>query len=522
MALTRIADDYTGYFDSIEKEKITMPDGTTEYKYDRAKTARFHADAMLSMNTSGISAGITNCFKIIPGSGLSVTRLPGEGWIDGHFAKLMYQQNTTLAENNQVYYYIIRCMSDAENRCMYEGVLVNPDVSKLPVREENTFDLVIAKIEIPAGVAQITEAMITDLRLNKDLCGYMVSNSNPANIIVTADDVTDTDTHMIPVKTGSREKSLRGDGTYGSDLMNSTIGDLKFTVINGEYCLIYNARTPFSWYTTPINYNVVSSSGTSNLSRMLNGTDNTNYAAISGNYSSPAHIRLLLVQNIQNKMDAANIVNGADVTLKIKYATPSASGTITSYYMALWNFTTNTEVSDTRRNITANTSPTIETFTYHFNSYSELFDIGIVVYMAVAFGMTPMPERSMYIYGADATLKYDLPYTMLMKFTPYNVTAYDYTNGTAAVMGMQMQAITETPLEGQKEQSTVTFSEPYEDTPPHGTTPETALSYVKSVYMSGEYMIYDGKVYKCVEDNAVNPPSVAAVAHKWELIEDAD
>ena len=51
--------------------------------------------------------------------------------------------------------------------------------------------------------------------------------------------------------------------------------------------------------------------------------------------------------------------------------------------------------------------------------------------------------------------------------------------------------------------------------PLHGTTPETARYWVAptgahDMYHAGEYMIYDGKLYKCTQDTAYSPADYAA------------
>ena len=63
-----------------------------------------------------------------------------------------------------------------------------------------------------------------------------------------------------------------------------------------------------------------------------------------------------------------------------------------------------------------------------------------------------------------------------------------------------------------------TFNRPY-----HGTTLETARNFVQptgahDMYKAGEWMIYDGKAYKCLSDTAYSPGDYSAaweVANQW-------
>jgi len=55
-----------------------------------------------------------------------------------------------------------------------DGKLITKDTrEKLPVRSATIFDLVTAVIEIPAGARRITEAMLTDLRSDAEMCGIV-------------------------------------------------------------------------------------------------------------------------------------------------------------------------------------------------------------------------------------------------------------------------------------------------------------------------------------------------------------
>lgn len=54
--------------------------------------------------------------------------------------------------------------------------------------------------------------------------------------------------------------------------------------------------------------------------------------------------------------------------------------------------------------------------------------------------------------------------------------------------------------------------------PLHGTTPETAREFVQptgahNTYKTGEYAIYNGKLYKCIQDTAYSPDDYVTA---WE------
>ena len=71
---------------------------------------------------------------------------------------------------------------------------------------------------MPSGATQITEAMITDLRFDSDYCGIITINANYSfeELLITANDIQDTDTKFIPIKTGDGSVVLHNDGSYKS------------------------------------------------------------------------------------------------------------------------------------------------------------------------------------------------------------------------------------------------------------------------------------------------------------------
>lgn len=500
------------FFDS--KDAIgTSAQGMTIW--DRAISAEQYAQYNEAFFTSGVNLNVGGMFEIKAGNGLKVVRESGHAMLGGRSTYDPKEREFAVSAGD--YYFVMESNTEIEYRDIREGLIPVSELTFPLLRDINHYQIVLAKIEIPAGAVQVNpDTMITDYRYNPDYCGLLSLNANihPTQLIVTADDVTDTDTHMIPVKTGSREKSLRGDGSYSADLTDNTLGNYKllYDSATDTMRIVHKNAAQLNFNKIPISYQLISGSNSTNLNNMLSGTDGSSYGYIASTNGNPA----IIVFKYYDVLPSFELAGNIDIAVKIKHAT-SDNNIPSPFYCVIYDLDTGTVISGTQSNLNGSATIKTETFNFHFNSIN-VKNIGLYVY-GVRTGSTTSTIR---IYGSELNITYDVPYKTLMKIDPNKVTAYDYTNGTAAVMGMQMQSIAETPLEGQNEQATVTFSEHYEDAPPHGTTPETALPYVKSVYMAGEYMIYDGKIYKCVEDNAVNPPSVAAVAHKWELIEDAN
>ena len=66
----------SGFFDAVK---------TSTGEYDREYDAESIANFFKSLIGNGVSAAITDCFKIIPQSGLTIAFSPGYAWIEGYW-----------------------------------------------------------------------------------------------------------------------------------------------------------------------------------------------------------------------------------------------------------------------------------------------------------------------------------------------------------------------------------------------------------------------------------------------------
>jgi hypothetical protein len=155
----------TGFFDSIT---ATLINGF--YQGDKAKPASFMAAWIKSIVRTGYNPAVTDCFKIVPSSAMTVSRSAGNAFIEGYFV-----QDTAAATHvitaNHTHVCIMRLDSAAGT--ITETWLIDPVLNTdYPLRVSPNYDLVLATVVVPSGATEVTADMITDNRDDFALCGY--------------------------------------------------------------------------------------------------------------------------------------------------------------------------------------------------------------------------------------------------------------------------------------------------------------------------------------------------------------
>ena len=147
--------------------------------YDRKYGADELAEYFASLIGNGISADVTDCFKITPVSGMQISINAGYAWINGYWVKNDSAVIKTLAvapsANSRKDSIVLR-FSKADRSI--ELFVVQGDASSTPsfkplTRTSDVYELMIGYITITAGISAITSAMITDTRENTDYCGII-------------------------------------------------------------------------------------------------------------------------------------------------------------------------------------------------------------------------------------------------------------------------------------------------------------------------------------------------------------
>lgn len=172
---------------------------TSEVTFDNSGFPQFDravgSDVLRSILSNYYSNGVfgisnTNCFKVVAsnGGGMTVTVQPGACIINGATAYNKDETRITLANGEalpRIDSIVLRLDDNKAQRSIrvevIKGVAQSQPTKPAHVREGAVYDLVLANVLVKANVATITNADITDTRIDKNVCGF-VSAVNNLNI----------------------------------------------------------------------------------------------------------------------------------------------------------------------------------------------------------------------------------------------------------------------------------------------------------------------------------------------------
>lgn len=164
--------EQSGFFDAH------LVDGT----YDRIYLAEHFAKYFASFIGNGVFGGKSNELMVrekeTPGMGIRV--LSGQAWIDGYWYENDDEQNLTIdiADGvlNRIDSIVVRWNhSDRIIRlAVKKGTAASNPVAPIVQRDDDFYELKLADIYIKAGTTKITQANITDKRLNTAECGLVI------------------------------------------------------------------------------------------------------------------------------------------------------------------------------------------------------------------------------------------------------------------------------------------------------------------------------------------------------------
>lgn len=172
---------------------------TSEVTFDDSGFPQFDravgSDVLRSILSNYYSNGVfgisnTNCFKVVAssGGGMTLTVQPGSCIINGATAYNNDETRITLANGEvlpRIDLIVLRLDDNKAQRSIrvevIKGVAQSQPTKPAHVREGAVYDLVLANVLVKSNVATITNADITDTRIDKNVCGF-VSAVNNLNI----------------------------------------------------------------------------------------------------------------------------------------------------------------------------------------------------------------------------------------------------------------------------------------------------------------------------------------------------
>ena len=166
-----------GYFDS----EIIGTDSEGMPIFDRAETSDLFRLLFSKLVSNGVLASPSDCFQVVAAEGLNVTVRPGFGMINGAFAYDEAENTLTLekapAQYSRIDRIVLRC-NYADRLCelvVKTGTVANNSVAPKIVQPAagDYYELGLATVTVGANVTAVTQANITDTRMDSTVCGFI-------------------------------------------------------------------------------------------------------------------------------------------------------------------------------------------------------------------------------------------------------------------------------------------------------------------------------------------------------------
>ena len=148
-------------------------------EYDRVYLAEQFAAYFASFIGNGVFGNSMQELEVVANDDMTTSVLSGQGWINGWWYRntATYTLSHSVADGILSRIDIVVLRWDHTARDMYLAVIegtpsanpVKPDI----VRNADYYDLQLCSVSIPAGSIRITQAQITDTRLDNAVCGLV-------------------------------------------------------------------------------------------------------------------------------------------------------------------------------------------------------------------------------------------------------------------------------------------------------------------------------------------------------------
>lgn len=153
----------SGFFNAVQSGGV----------YDRTYNAADFADYFSSFIGNGVFLNAnSDGLKVVAKTGLTVTVKAGRAFIDGYYYHLTENMDVTLQANNtsSAVNRMIVCELNLTDR---QITVKARDGQQTPINNGTIHELVLAVVNVGAGVSSITNSVISDMRPNKTYCGFV-------------------------------------------------------------------------------------------------------------------------------------------------------------------------------------------------------------------------------------------------------------------------------------------------------------------------------------------------------------
>ena len=148
---------------------------------DRLYQAADFAEFFNSLVTNGVFPSPTTNLQVLSNSNMTVTLKAGPAWIKGYHytndSDLILPITVADGVLNRIDRIVIKLDTVARNitAVVKKGVIASSPVAPVLQRDADAYELGVADVYVGAGVVSVTQANITDQRMNTALCGWVNS-----------------------------------------------------------------------------------------------------------------------------------------------------------------------------------------------------------------------------------------------------------------------------------------------------------------------------------------------------------
>ncbi len=150
-------------------------------EYDRVYLARSFAAYFASFIGNGVFGGVSNALQVTAQANptMQVIACAGQGWINGYWYENTDELNLSIdvadGTLNRIDSIVLRLGFTERNMwiAVKKGTSAVTPVAPAITRSADYYELQLATVSIPAGAISITQARITDTRMNLDVCGWV-------------------------------------------------------------------------------------------------------------------------------------------------------------------------------------------------------------------------------------------------------------------------------------------------------------------------------------------------------------
>ncbi len=211
-------------------------------KPDRIFTSAADRKRHAALVSNGIYTTPSDNLQVRAHSGLILVVKPGKAWVQGSFYYADEDVEVDLESADQTFPRIdsVVLRFDLPARSTYialvKGVPAASPVAKDPIKRDDVYELVLAKIRVNAKTTTIAQASVTDTR-SSSLCGYtgaVISKIDTDGVFIQFQDYLNTQINQWNTTIASQKSQW--DGLYAElQELYANLSNQSFSLINNNF-----------------------------------------------------------------------------------------------------------------------------------------------------------------------------------------------------------------------------------------------------------------------------------------------